>query len=322
MNYKKYLNRIVVLLIPALLATASRGFAEPERLQVVTTTTDLAYIAAQVGGERVTAQALLNGGDDPHYAQARPDYIVKLNRADVFVTVGLELEIGWSPLIVQTSRNAKILGGGPGYCDASHGVRVLNRPRAQVTRAMGDVHALGNPHYWTDPVNAAIVARNIRDALIRVNPAGRRVYETNFLAFHDRLKGLTQREMKKFAPYRGLRVAVYHQEFTYLAERFGIEVVAAIEEKPGVPPSAAYLKEIVDLLRTEDVRIILTAPFNDQSYARSVAEKIDGRVVRMPISVNSEAGVDTYEKTIEVMLERLRTAADAQRAARKAGSVP
>lgn len=286
------------------------GFARDEPLQIVTTTTDLAYIAAQIGGDRVVAQALLMGRDDPHYAQARPDYIVKLNRADVFVEVGLELETGWSPLIVQASRNAKILGGGPGYCDASAGVRILGRPRGQVTRAMGDVHALGNPHYWTDPLNAAIAGRNIRDALIRVNPAGKRIYSANYRAFHERMKQLTIRETKKFAAYRGMRVAVYHQEFAYLAKRFGFEVVAAIEEKPGVPPSAAYLKEMVDLLQVEDVRIILTAPFNNQTYSRTVAEKVGGVVIEMPLSVRSEPEIDTYEKTIETMLERLRDAFD------------
>ncbi|MEQ9366533.1 MAG: metal ABC transporter substrate-binding protein [Leptospirales bacterium] len=310
---KLKLPRILTGALILAMLTASPGFAREEPLRIVTTTTDLAYIAAQIGGDRVETKALLDGRDDPHYAQARPDFIVQLNRADVFVEVGLELEVGWSPLLVQASRNSKVLGGGPGYCDASLGVRVLGRPRGQISRAMGDVHSQGNPHYWTDPLNAAIVGRNIRDALIRVNPAGRRVYDANYRAFHERMKRLTIREAKKFAPYRGMRVAVYHQEFAYLAERFGFEVITSLEEKPGVPPSAAYLKEMVDLLQVEEVKIILTAPFNDQSYARSVAEQVGGVVIEMPLSVASEPGIDTYEKTIESMLERLREAQDARK---------
>ncbi|MCR9142496.1 MAG: metal ABC transporter substrate-binding protein [bacterium] len=313
MKKRKAIYTAIALALAATLAAAP-GFAREEPLRVVTTTTDLAYIAKQVGGDRVTTKALLAGAQDPHYASARPDFILHVNRADVFVEVGMELEVGWSPLLRQASRNANILGGGPGYVDASLGIRVLGRPKGQISRAMGDVHAQGNPHYWTDPVNAAIVARNIRDALIRVNPAGRRIYDANYKAFHERMKQLTIRESRKFAPYRGMRVAVYHKEFEYLAKRFGFEVIASLEEKPGVPPSASYLKEMVDLLEIEEVDIILTAPFNDQSYAESVAEKIGGVVVKMPLSVASEAGVDTYEKTVETMLERLRRAHDERKA--------
>ncbi len=313
MRQHKTIYTAIALALAATLAAAP-GFARDEPLRVVTTTTDLAYIAKQIGGDRVTTQALLSGAQDPHFASARPDFILAVNRADVFVEVGLELEIGWSPLLRQTSRNAKILGGGPGYVDASLGIRVLGRPEGLVSRAMGDVHPLGNPHYWTDPLNAAIAGRNIRDALIRVNPAGRRIYDANYKSFHERMKQLTIREKRKFAPYRGMRVAVYHREFQYLAKRFGFEVITSIEEIPGVPPSASRLKEMVDLLQIEEVDIILTAPYNPQSYSETVAEKVGGVVVNMPLSVASEEGIDTYEKTIEVMLERLRRAQDERKA--------
>lgn len=285
--------------------------AERERLKVIATTTDLAYIAAQVGGDRVQASALLSGREDPHFARARPDYIVRLNRADLFIEVGMELEAAWSSIVRGSSRNADILGGGRGYCDASVGIRVLERPKTRITRAMGDVHGAGNPHYWTDPLNAVIIARNIRDALIRINPASKPVYQQNYLSFHERMKQLTIREARKFAPYRGLRVAVYHREFAYLAQRFGFEVVDSIEEIPGVPPSAARLREVSELLKAEGVRMILIAPYNDPGASESVAERIGAKVLRMPISVGSEPGVDTYEQVIETLLARIRSAADA-----------
>ncbi len=303
-------KRILLFVSVCVLAIGGPLQARDEPLRVVTTTTDLAYIARQVGGDRVQAEALLQGSADPHYAQARPDYIVKLNKADVFVEVGLELEVGWAPAVQKAARNADILPGGKGYCNASEGVRILEKPQSRVDRSMGDVHALGNPHYWTDPVNAAIIARNIRDTFIRVNPAGKRDYQANYAAFHQRLKELTVAQAKLFAPYRGLKVAVYHKEFSYLAHRFGFDIVASIEEKPGVPPSAAYLREVTDLLEVEDVKIILTAPFNDQNYARSVAERVGGEVIVMPLSVNAESGVGTYEDSIATMLARLRAAAD------------
>ena len=305
-------NKIIkttAALLFALLVSAAHGEESARKIRVVTTTSDLAYIAAQVGGERVEASALLRGSDDPHYARARPDFIVKLNRADVFVEVGLELEAGWSPLLLRNARNAEILPGARGYCDASVGVRILERPKGRVTRAMGDVHALGNPHYWTDPLNAAIIARNIRDALTRVDPSSRATYQQNYETFHARLKMLTVREAGKMRALPDLKVAVYHREFAYLAHRFGFETPISIEELPGVPPSASYLKDVVERMRAENIRVILVAPFNNQNYAQSVAEQVPGaKVVVMPLSVGSIDGVDTYEQTIETMLARLRAA--------------
>ncbi len=305
--------RLLTLATAALLSLAVLPglSAQQERLSVVATTTDLAYIAAQVGGDRVETSALLSGREDPHFARARPDYIVRLNRADLFIEVGMELEAAWSSIVRDSSRNKQIIGGGRGYVDASVGIRVLERPKTRVTRAMGDVHGAGNPHYWTDPLNAVIIARNIRDALIRINPASKPTYQQNYLSFHERMKQLTIREARKFAPYKGLRVAVFHREFAYLAQRFGFEVVDSIEEIPGVPPSAARLREVSELLKSEGVRIILMAPYNDPGPSESVAERIGAKLIRMPISVASEPGMDTYEQTIEAMLERIRAAADA-----------
>ena len=278
-------------------------------LQVVATTTDLAYFAREVGGEDVQVAALLSGSTDPHYARARPDYIVRMNQADLFVVVGLELEIGWVPPLLLNARNPNILPGRPGYLDASTGVEILGRATHPVDRSMGDVHAKGNPHYWTDPLNAVIIARNLRDRLSRLRPEAADRFDDRYRRFFERVRNLTIEQSEAFAPYRGLRIAEYHNDLEYLARRFQFQVVAPIEERPGVAPSARYLETVSEQLRASQVRIVCVTPVQPQRQAESVAREIGGRVVVMPTSIGSEPGIDTYEDTIRTMLERLRGAA-------------
>lgn len=280
--------------------------AEEGRLQVVTTTSDLAYIARQVGGERVSVQHLLAPAADPHFADARPDFVVKLNRADILAVIGMDLEVGWLPPVLAQSRNQKIFVGSPGYCDASVGIHVLEKPTTQVNRALGDIHAYGNPHYWTDPLNAAVMARNLRDAMIRVDPDHRSLFEKNYQSFFERLRTLTKDQVSRFAPAKGTRVAVYHKEFVYLANRFGFDASISLEEKPGVPPSATYLKKVAEDIKRDHIRIILISPFNNPRYAQSVAERTGAKVIVMPTSVGSLPGIDTYEQSISTMLDLIR----------------
>lgn len=296
----------IAALLAANLSPSGPAFAEERRLQVVTTTSDLAYIARQVGGDRVDVQHLLPATGDPHFADARPDFIVKLNRADVLVLIGMDLEVGWLPPVLAQSRNPRIFVSGPGYCNASIGVHVLEKPTTQVSRSMGDIHAYGNPHYWTDPLNAAIMARNVRDALVRVAPDDRALFEKNYQAFFERMRSLTKEQMARFAPAKGTKVAVYHKEFVYLANRFGFDASVSLEEKPGVPPSAAYLKKVSDDMKREGIRLILISPFNNPRYAESVAERTGAKVIVMPTSVGSMTGVDTYEQSISRMLDLIR----------------
>ncbi len=279
------------------------------KIKVVTTTTDLADLARSVGGDKVEVTGLLSGSQDPHYMEPRPDFIVKMNRADVFAEIGMDLEIGWSPVLLSQARNPKIQKGQPGYCDASVGVRILEKPTGPVDRSRGDIHIYGNPHYWTDPLNAAIMARNLRDAFIRVDPAGTAAYQANYQRLFDQLKAMAVKEAERFKPFAGLKVAVFHREASYLTQRLHLNVVASIEEKPGVPPSAAYLKQVVDQLRRENVKIILVAPFNNRSYADAVAREIKGRVVVLPISVGSMRGAETYESTFQLSVNLLLAAA-------------
>lgn len=282
---------------------------QADPLLIVITTTDLAHFASRVGGSRVRTESLVRASEDPHRIAARPDFILKASNADGFVEMGLDLESGWSPVLLAQSRNSRIQKGAPGYCDASAGVRVLEKPQKPVDRFMGDVHAFGNPHYHLDPLNALIAARNIRDMLIRIDPAGAEDYGRGFALFADSLKRLAVEETRKFTAFKGLKVAVYHREFVYFASRFGLEEAGSIEEKPGVPPSAAHILAMTEKLKSQNVRLILRAPWNDARTTDSVAARIKARVLVLPISVDRG---QTYEALIQEMGSRIRESASGQ----------
>lgn len=303
---KNFKPRILFAALAFVSLTLQSGVsAEERKLRVVTTTSDLAYLAREVGKDLVQVEHLLPPTADPHFADARPDFIVKLSRADVLAVIGMDLEVGWLPPIVKQSRNPKIFVGADGYCDASVGIHVLEKPTGKVDRSMGDIHVFGNPHYWMDPLNAAIMARNLRDAMIRVDPDHRQAYEKNYNALFERLRAFTKEQIARFAPAKGLKVAVYHKEFSYLAHRFGFEPAVSIEEKPGVPPSAAYLKMVVEDMKREKIKVILIAPYNNPRYANSVAEMTGAKVLVLPTSVGTIAGIDSYEASISRMLDLL-----------------
>lgn len=298
------MKRILLILLAF---GGSNLWADP--LSILTTTTDLAHFVRRVGGSHVAVQSVVRASEDPHRVEARPDFILRASKADAFVEMGMDLETGWSPVLLAQSRNARIQKGSPGYCDASRGIQVLEKPDKQVDRSMGDVHVFGNPHYHTDPLNAVIAARNIRDMLIRIDPESEADYRKNFDAFSASLKNLVLEEMKLFRCCRGLKIAVYHREFVYYAARFGIVEVASIEEKPGVPPSAAYLKAVTEKLKAANVKVILRAPWNDARTTQATADRIGASVLTLPISVGSDPNTGTYEDLIRTMGRMIRAQA-------------
>src|SRR6185503_4938252 len=211
--------KIVRSLLAAGALLASAGAAQA-KVNVVTTLQDLASIAQSVGGDRADVFAIAKGYQDPHFVDAKPSFVLKLSRADLLVVAGLELEIGYLPPLLDQSRNDKIHPGNPGYLDASAGCDILQRPTTQVTRAMGDVHPYGNPHYWTDPENGRRIARSIAARLSQLDPAGKDVYQKNLAAFEQRL---TQKEAEwsaKMAPYAGTRVVTFHDSWPNFAKYF------------------------------------------------------------------------------------------------------
>ncbi|OLD65623.1 MAG: hypothetical protein AUI52_06740 [Acidobacteria bacterium 13_1_40CM_2_68_10] len=259
------------------LALALLGLPESPafaKLKVVTTLQDLASLADLVGGDRVETLALVKGYQDPHFVDAKPSFILKLSRADALIVAGLELEIGYLPPLLDQSRNAKIHPGSPGYLDASTGCEILNRPTQQVTRAFGDVHPYGNPHYWTDPENGRIIARSIAAKLAELDPSGREAYAANLAAFEGRLTEKEEEWAGKMAPDAGTN--------------------GHVEPKPGIPPSPTHTLEIINLIMTEKIRLILVEPYFDLKTPKFIAEKTGATVLSFYPSVGGLPEIQDY----------------------------
>lgn len=273
------------------------------KINVITTLTVLKYIAEQVGGDKVNVDSLLSGDLDPHFAEARPDYVLKLNQADILVYIGLDLEIGWLPKLVEQSRNPKIYLGRPGNCDVSKGIHILEKLTTNVDRSMGDIHIYGNPHYWLDPVNVIVIARNIKESLQRIDLDNQAYYEAQYIDFSNRIKHFTLQKIKEYSKLKDLKVAVYHREFVYFLNRFGLKETISLEEKPGVPPSANYLKYVIDVVQKEKVNIILIAPYNNLKYAKFVSEKTNSRIIVVPTNLSDN--INSYERLIDTILKSI-----------------
>jgi zinc/manganese transport system substrate-binding protein len=297
-------------ILAALLAVAGMGSLAPAaaKLRVVTTTPDLAAIAREVGGDKVEVESLALGTQDPHFVDAKPSFILKLNRADLYVKRGLELEVGWAPVLENGSRNPKILGG-PGYVDASVGIEKLEVPPAgMASHGLGDVHPLGNPHYQRDPANAKIMARNIVDGLVRIDPDDRAYYEARLTDFDRRIDERLAGWMQKLAPFRGAKIVVYHKSWEYFARRFGLDIVGEMEPKPGVSPSPSHLVYLIGLMKAQHVHVLIREPFYPENLTHVVAEKTGAVVLTLPESPGGVPGTDDYFSFIDYIVDHVADA--------------
>jgi zinc/manganese transport system substrate-binding protein len=295
------------------LALAAFAAGAQAKLAIVTTLQDLASIAQSIGGDRVEAFALAKGYQDPHFVDAKPSFVLKLSRADLLVVAGLELEIGYLPPLVDQSRNRKIQPGSPGYLDASVGCEILGRPTGQVTRAMGDVHPYGNPHYWTDPENGRVIARSIARKLSALDPAGQATYARGLAAFEARL---TQKEAEwraKMKPYAGLQVVTFHDSWPNLAKRFGLVVVGHVEPKPGIPPSPSHTLEIIQLIQARKVPVILVEPYFDTKTPKFIATKTGAAVLMFYPSVGGTPAITDYFALFDVNIDNFLAAMKGRR---------
>jgi len=240
----------------ALVAIAATGSSAAAQIRVVATTPDLASVAREIGGDKVSVVALAKPTEDPHYVDAKPSHIVTLNRADALIEGGAELELGWLPPLLENSRNSKISAGAPGRIVASDGVKMLEVPTS-FDRSKGDVHSLGNPHFMIDPVTVKIVARNIANHLAQVDPKNAATYNGNLSRFNAKLDAKYADWQKQLAPYRGARIVTYHKDFVYFAERFGLNIVDELEPKPGIAPSPAHLAQVIGKINDEGFDIFL-----------------------------------------------------------------
>ena len=284
---------IVITLLVALPAHAQN------KLNVVTTTEDLASIAREVAGDRATIESIARGYQDPHFVEAKPSFILKLQRADVLIVVGRELEIGWLPPLIQQSRNAKIQPGAEAYLDASLECEILDIPTGQITRAMGDVHPLGNPHYWLDPENGKRIAKQIADKLSKLRPNDRATFEQRRADFTARLDAAEKRWLAQMAPYKGTKVVTYHNSFPNFAKRFGLDIIGFVEPRPGIPPSPQHTLDLMNEMKRQNVKIILVEPYFDLKTPNAIARETSGVVLVMPPSVGGVKEVTDYFKLFD-----------------------
>jgi len=285
-------------IVATLLMWAGPAWAQG-KLNVMTTTEDLASIAREVGGDRILVDSIARGYQDPHFVEAKPSFILKLQRADVLVVVGRELEIGWLPPLIQQSRNAKIQPGASGYLDASLHARILDIPAGQITRAMGDVHPLGNPHYWLDPENGKVIARAIAAKLSELRPHDRTYVDQRLADFTNRLTEAEKRWMSMVAPYRGVKVVTYHRSFTNLADRFGLDVIGYIEPRPGIPPGPQHTLDLVNEMQRQNIKIVLVEPYFDLKTPNAIGRQTGARVLVLPPSVGGTKDVSDYFKLFD-----------------------
>jgi ABC-type Zn uptake system ZnuABC Zn-binding protein ZnuA len=287
------MKRITPLLLFLLLAPAGATVASA-KVRIVSTLQDFSSISQSIGGDLVEADALAKGYQDPHFVDAKPSFILKLSKADLLIVAGLELEIGYLPPLIDQSRNAKIHPGGRGYLDVSVGCDILERPTGQVTRAMGDVHPYGNPHYWTDPDNGRIIARSIAAKLSALDPANRAAYEKNLAAFETRLAEKDKEWLAKMAPYANAKVITFHRSWPNFAKHFKLDVVGEIEPKPGIPPSPTHTLEIINLITSDKIKAIMVEPYFDLKTPKYIAEKTGAAVVVTYPSVGGLPEIKNY----------------------------
>jgi len=282
----------IVALVAGLVLPAA--VSAQSRLNVVAATEDLASLAREVGGDRVNVEAIARGYQDPHFVEAKPSFILKLQKADLLIVVGRELEIGWLPPLIQQSRNAKVQVGAEGYLDASQSVKILDIPTGQITRAMGDVHPLGNPHYWMDPENGRIIAREVADKLSQFRPGDRVYFEQRLADFNRRLTEAGKRWYADMAPYKGTKVVTYHRSFPNFAERFGLDIVGYVEPRPGIPPSPSHTLELIQEMKRLNIRLVLVEPYFDLKTPEAIGRATGAQVLVVPPSVGGVKEATDY----------------------------
>src|SRR5947208_6022308 len=280
-----------LLLVPSMAAA--------RKLKVITTLTDLAALTQEVGGDKVDVEALAKGYQDPHFVEPKPSFLLKLRNADLLISVGLDLEIGWLPPLITQSGNGRIQQGSTGYLDASQFAEILEIPQGKVTRAEGDVHPLGNPHYWLDPDNGRRIARGIATKLGEMDPGDSAYFQQRYQDFEKRLTEADKKWEAQMAPYRGRKIVTYHRSWPNFAKHFGLDVIGYIEPRPGIPPTPSHTVELVNLMKRENVKIELVEPYFELKTPNSIASMVGGKVLQMLPSVGGKAEVTDYFKLFD-----------------------
>jgi zinc/manganese transport system substrate-binding protein len=282
-------------------------------LKVVATLPDFGAIAQEIGGEKVDVTTLAKGTEDAHFVDARPSFLKDLNKADLLLEGGAELEVGWLPPLINNARNRKILTDGTGHIILSHGLKLLDVPQGQVDRSKGDVHLLGNPHYWLDPENGRQIARHIFDALSAADKSNAAYYEGNLKKFEKRVDAKLLEWKKALEPFRGTKVVSYHRSYDYFLEKFGFELVGTIEPKPGIEPSPTYVNGLIPKLKSEGVKLVFIEPFRPRRTPEYIANAIGARLLVLPDKVGAHEKAKDYVQLFDVLVEQVTSALNDQK---------
>ena len=293
---------LLIVLLGVLLSVPA---AAAKKLYVVTSTTDMAALTQEVGGDKISVESIARGYQDPHFVEAKPSFLLKLRQADLLITVGLQLEIGWLPPLITQSGNPRIQVGANGYLDASQFAEILEIPSGTITRAMGDVHPLGNPHYWLDPENGRRVAKGVAAKLADLDPADSAYFQQQFQDFDKRLSAAEQKWDADMKPYRGRKVVTYHNSLPNFAKHFSLDVIGYVEPRPGIPPTPSHTFDLIGLMKRESCRIVMVEPYFDLKTPNSIASQTGGRVVQYLPSVGGEKQVDNYFKLFDYDIDLL-----------------
>ncbi len=340
-HHKPWLMSIGILLW--ILIGSMPAESQNRPLNVVATVPELGSLAREIGGDQVEVTVIAKGTEDPHFVDAKPSFIKAVNRADVFIQMGMEMEVGWAPVLLQQARNPKVQPGRPGFIDAAKVISPLGVPTGTIDRSMGDVHAAGNPHYLLDPLRGLQVAQYIRDQFIALRPAERAVFTQRYTDFRQRLgTGLVGAELaalydfEKLAqlfahgklvaflesqnqayllggwfgamvPFAGTKVVGDHDMWQYFAERFRFDVVGLMEPKPGVPPTTRHLKSLIQTMNAQNVNLILTGAYYDPRHARFLAQRSSGKVAPMAHQVDARPGTGDYLSMIDYNINQFTT---------------
>jgi len=280
------------------------------KLNVMAATTDLAALAQEIGGDKVDVESIARGYQDPHFVEAKPSFLLKLRRTDLLIVVGLELEIGWLPPLITQSTNPKIQVGAPGYFDASRFAKILEIPTGAVTRAEGDVHPQGNPHYWLDPENGLRIAKGIADKFSEMRPGDAAYFADRYANFEQRLKQADQQWLAQMKPYAGRKIVSYHRSWPNFAEHFALNVVGYVEPRPGIPPSPQHTVELIGQMKRDGVKVIVVEPYFDLKTPNAIARDTGGQVVVLMPSVGGEKEITDYFKLFDYDIAKLKLALD------------
>jgi len=298
-----------IFIASPLIAAAAMFTAAPTahaELSVITTVTDLAAIVQEVGGAEVKVESICRGSQDPHYIEPKPSYMVKASHADLLIAVGLGLEVGWLPSIIQGARNPRIAKGQPGFLEVGSLIEALDVPSGKVSRAEGDVHPEGNPHFMLDPIRVGQVALGIAKRLSELDPVHATQYGTRAAALEHRLSDKTKAWQERVRKSSVSKVITFHQTLRYFFARFHLEAVAILEPLPGVPPTAKHILEVIGKAKAEKVQLILVENFFDPAVAERVAKDVAGlRIAVVPVAVGGDAAVQTIDEVYETLVRAI-----------------